>query len=467
MGMSSSGMVSSFGVDAFGINPANFYTNNNFTLDTSQFKLYYGKKRKPIWSISLFSAGGAYGCDSNIDFYDKYINYLSINRETFTKLFTDINSVLQFRDSILPNNKTDVNYDLELKWLSVNLTFPKFGAVNFTVADRIGLNTDANSRNEYLPLNFSIIFHNLPNPYPYDLVNTELHQSEATAWWIRKFTLGFSKLFEFKKGFIKNLTIGITGGLVQGFGNIITYNSDLYISTYGINRVNNITHIDSLKGRQNFNSKAALTDFFMDYKDGAKSHFNFFPKPAGIGFNIDIGINMQIGENVCIAASIADIGRIKWNYHTFINYDYQDLYYSNFNMATSDPTYNRLVNDLDGLDSRDTVSPYTTPLPLKFRAGILYKTSNKLLFELNWVKGDNDLPGNSSRHNISIGSEYVPIPFLPLRGGISFGGPEEFRFSLGSGLRFRHFTFDIAVSGINNLIAHRRLGLALSTKIII
>jgi hypothetical protein len=463
MGLSYSGMVSSFGIDAYGINPANYYINKYSSSDTSLVKSKNKQSNKPFWTVSILSVGGSYGCDSNMNFYNKYLSYLSINRSTFANLFTDITSVLQFRDSILPNNKTDVNYDFEVKWFSVNLTFPHFGALNLTISDKVGLNTEANGRNEYLPLNFNLHFY---SPSLYDLTNVELHQSEATAWWIRKYTLGFSKIFEFKKGLIKNISIGFSGGLVHGFGNVLTYKSDLYMNSYGIyNPSSGDTHIDSIRGRQNFNTQAALTDFFKDYQDGAESHFTLFPKPAGKGYTMDIGIAMQIGDKIRFAASITDLGKVKWDYNVFTNYDHNDLKYNNMNINSSDPTYNRFVNDLEGLDSRDTVTPYWTDMPTKYRAGLMYQPSNRLMFEADWVMGQNDLPGNSKRSIVSLGSEYFILPYLPLRGGLSVGGPEEFQVSLGAGLRFKNLTFDLAAGGINNLIADKRLAFSFSSKV--
>ena len=68
------------------------------------------------------------------------------------------------------------------------------------------------------------------------------------------------------------------------------------MNSYGIyNPASGNTHVDSIRGRQNFNTQAALTDFFKDYQDGAESHFTFFPKPAGKGYTMDIGIAVQLG----------------------------------------------------------------------------------------------------------------------------------------------------------------------------
>src|SRR5437016_3958091 len=83
-GMANASMVSSFGINAFGMNPANFDYHKNFTLDKKDLKLNEKKKNfsKPEWEISLMSVGGGYGSDTTIDFYNNYLKYLTINRET-------------------------------------------------------------------------------------------------------------------------------------------------------------------------------------------------------------------------------------------------------------------------------------------------------------------------------------------------------------------------------------------------
>ena len=66
-GMSNASVVSSFGIGAFGVNPANFDNHLNPDFNTKKLKL--GKNReKPSWEISVFSAGGAYGSDESLGF---------------------------------------------------------------------------------------------------------------------------------------------------------------------------------------------------------------------------------------------------------------------------------------------------------------------------------------------------------------------------------------------------------------
>lgn len=465
-GMGFSSTVSSAGLDAYGINPANYDYRKPIKLNIT--KKEQKKKRKPLgseWQFSVFSLGGGYGSDSSIAFYNNYLKYLSVNRESFTDLFTDLPSVLNFRQNVLPGEKTQVNYDFELQWLAAQYSNPKAGAFNFIVSDKVGLNTNVNSRDEYLPLTFGFITH--PNG-SYDLTDVQLNQSEAIAWWIRKYNIGYAKQFDFdKKSAIRSISVGFSAGLVQGFGNIITYASKLDISTWGIRDVNGTNHIDSTKGKQDFYTQAALTDFFRDYGDGAESQFNAFPKPAGTGYSFDIGLAMQIGTQWRIAASVTDLGKITWDYNTFINKDNNSFAYYDFDVSSSDPTYNKFVNDLEGLDTRDSNIAYDTDMPTKYRAGIMFQPSDKFLVEVNWSKGANDLPGNTVDNIISAGAEYFPVNFLPLRTGVSVGGPGDWFVSLGAGIKFKNFTMDIGTHGLNQLITDKRFSVAFSTKVIL
>lgn len=465
VGMAFGSMVSSFGVDAYGINPANFdlHKKTIFDLTSLNFKTKKLDIHHPKLEITIMSLGGGYGSDTTMGFYNTYLKYLSINRTTFTNIFTDLSKVVYFRDTILPGSRTAVNYDFELKWLSVNYSTPKLGALNFTISDKVGLNTYVDGRDVYFPLNFHV---NIYSP-KYDIVNVNLNQSEASAWWIRKYNISYAKNFEFKRGVIKAFSFGVSAAYVTGFGNVITYTSTLNLNTYGVQSTPNGNHVDSISGTKNFNILSSLTDQFQDYKDGAKSHYDFFPKPAGKGYSFDLGFNMQLGEKFRIAASVTELGSITWNYNTKIDRDTNSFIYRNFLLNSSDPTYNTLVNNLDGIYTRDTVTNYKTKLPTKYRAGVMYQANNKLLVELDWLRGENDFPSNSTNNYVAIGSEYYALDILPLRAGVSIGGYERWKIAFGAGIRYRNLVLDLAVDGINNIIANKRLSLAFSTKFIL
>jgi hypothetical protein len=465
LGMSTACVVSSFGIDAYGINPANYYYEYKNVRTDSDTKLrFHEKGKKPYIEISLASMGGGYGSDKSLDFYSNYLNYLSIKRETFANRFLNLDSVFRFRQYILPDEDTQVNYDFELKWFSVNYVRPGWGAVNFTISDKVGLNTNVLNKNESFPMP-KIEF---GNGTSYNIVGADLHLAEAIAWWLRKYSIGFSTGFE-DDGIIKNIRVGFNASLVHGFGNVIIYNSGIKMNTYGISRDSIGNHIDSVTGKQNFYSLQSLTDLFQDYIDGAKTHFNFFPRPAGKGFCLDAGITLQIGNHLWFSASVTELGYVRWNYNTLINKDTNDFKYSDFYVLVQDPTYNEFVNDLDGLDTRYPGVPYTTDMPTKYRVGVLYKPSEALLLELDWQKGANNLPSNSTEHKVSAGTEYYLTKNVPLRAGFSFGGAESFNIALGAGLSYGILTVDISTYNLNKIwrqfIQNNRVSVSISGKL--
>lgn len=95
-----------------------------------------------------------------------------------------------------------------------------------------------------------------------------------------------------------------------------------------------------------------------------------------------------------------------------------------------------MVNDLGGYNTQDTNLTYTTEMPTKYRAGIMFKPNNKFMIEFNWVKGINDLPGNTSDVIYCFGVVYFPCPYLPVRTGFSAGGPGAWYISLGTRCKF-------------------------------
>jgi hypothetical protein len=66
-----------------------------------------------------------------------------------------------------------------------------------------------------------------------------------------------------------------------------------------------------------------------------------------------------------------------------------------------------------------------------------------------------------------VGTEYLPDNIIPLRAGFSVGGPEEFRISLGAGIRFTSLIIDVAATGINHIIRNNRIAFSVSSRIIL
>ena len=102
-------------------------------------------------------------------------------------------------------------------------------------------------------------------------------------------------------------------------------------------------------------------------------------------------------------------------------------------------------NTLDTTITR-SIDPYTTTLPIVFHIGVGYQLHENLVFALDLEQAFEEKMGYTDRAQLSIGVQYAPIDFLPLRAGMSFGGVWEYRMALGLGLHFGPFHLDLAYS---------------------
>jgi hypothetical protein len=95
-------------------------------------------------------------------------------------------------------------------------------------------------------------------------------------------------------------------------------------------------------------------------------------------------------------------------------------------------------------DTSYAIDAFRTRLPAVFHLGLAYQLTPKLLLLLDLEQATANKMGYSDQGQLAIGAEYSPVPFLPLRGGMSFGGKWGYKFGLGFGLHFGVFHFDVA-----------------------
>ena len=124
-----------------------------------------------------------------------------------------------------------------------------------------------------------------------------------------------------------------------------------------------------------------------------------------------------------------------------------------------------------------TTSPFSTTLPPIVRVGF----SAQLTEERGWdlLPGDLAIAAEyqqgvgsdlllSEPRRLSLGVEYKPLKWLPLRSGVSFGEGTS-RIALGFGLSFRFFNLDIATEDIlwffNRSVLTGSVGMAMRVRI--
>lgn len=189
------------------------------------------------------------------------------------------------------------------------------------------------------------------------------------------------------------------------------------------------------------------------------------PTPVGSGRGIDFGLSSGYGKKWRFALSFTNIGAsINWSANTNMRIRAHSDSIPVGDLFSNDN--NNEVNSTD-TDTSLAISSFSTPLPAVMRVGGVYQIKKNWLVSAEWQQGLNKAFGNSTTPRISAGTEYAPLPWLPLRTGMSIGGRESFLWGMGFGLRFRFVDFNYSFAMKNALWPTHSEGLftSLSLKI--
>ncbi len=413
LSMAGSYTALSRGIDAVGWNPAGL-------------ALYRGNAIE----LNLISVNSALFNDAvSWNTYNRYFtaegnpdNYLSDSeKKDFLDLFSD--------------NRIKLNTDVALNVFGV--AFNNFGLAVQAIA---GGSADANIK----PLQIALNGLNFAEDYNYNVPN----QINGNMFSAVKISFAYAYPFSVKKylpGF-RPVSVGI--GINYYVGLAVGQVLDSHLS---INRV-------PAEGDQNEYIKIhgqARARYAMG-EDG--------PTPVGAGRGIDFGMSSGYGKKWRFALSFSNIGgSINWS--------------SNTNMLIKTHSDSIPTGDLLGggsskdtstdTDTTLTIGSFSTSLPAVMRVGGVYEIQKNWLVSAEWQQGLNKAFGNSTTPRLSVGTEYAPLPWLPLRTGMAVGGRESFLWGMGFGLRFRFVDFNYSFAMKNALWPTHSEGLftALSLKI--
>lgn len=160
---------------------------------------------------------------------------------------------------------------------------------------------------------------------------------------------------------------------------------------------------------------------------------------GGSGYSFDLGAAGNINKKWSASLAIKNvIGGINWSIDT------EEMHYS----VELDSSQYAEGEDAEAekTDTTYAIDAFRTRLPVVLHLGLAYQMTPKLLLSLDLEQATLNKMGYSNQGLLAIGAEYSPVPFLPLRGGMSFGGKWGYKFGLGFGLHFGVFHFDIAYS---------------------
>jgi hypothetical protein len=118
------------------------------------------------------------------------------------------------------------------------------------------------------------------------------------------------------------------------------------------------------------------------------------------------------------------------------------------------------------LDTTYIIGNFKTALPrtATFAAG--YYLRPNLVLTGTFRQGLNKALGNTTTPRISVGTEYKPIPVIPLRAGIALGGDSGFALGLGIGVDAKIWQLNIGYLNHNFrwFNGARSVDLAVSTQ---
>jgi hypothetical protein len=411
LGMGRTAVASSRGLDAVGINPANLVAHDG-----------------ALVTLSILPLGVNVGSDFlSYDLYSEYFTGVATDSGRVGRYLTDAD-----KQHILDAFTSGVGHgglDFETRAFGLSLAFETVGAFAFTVSDRIAA-TGAIPQ-EYVQFLF---FGNPPGSV------YSFGETEASVEWLRDYALSFGmQLPEFP--FVQAGYAGASVKIIHGFSYFALerFNSRMTTSTDGVLDAT----IDTWTRKAGF--------------DPGDGDFTPFPAPGGTGLGFDLGVAADLNDYARVGLSVTDIGSITWKNNLTENVASGVIHLDNpLDAAQRDSVENAVKGE-----EREG-QQFSSPLPTTLRMGVafeLHKISalkpllyGELIVAADYTQGVTEAPGTSLRPRLSLGLEYSPWKFLPIRAGASFWGEEEPSFGIGLGFHAGFFEFDIAAESVEWLV---------------
>ncbi|MCD6377137.1 MAG: hypothetical protein J7L94_16550 [Caldisericaceae bacterium] len=179
----------------------------------------------------------------------------------------------------------------------------------------------------------------------------------------------------------------------------------------------------------------------------AKTALSEGTSPVGKGRSFNFGLATQFKEKWQFSLSFIDLGgSVHYSEKTErhkINMYGKAIVYHPFD---EDPE-----TEDSSVDTTETIEPFDVDVPSKMRLGAAYQFKKNLVFTAEYVQGLDHSFGNSTTPRIGAGVFYMPLWWLPLRGGFSLGGNNGFIIALGSGIDLKYMTIDFSYAMKNAL----------------
>ncbi len=264
-------------------------------------------------------------------------------------------------------------------------------------------------------------------------------------WWLRNYSLSYARNLNFAEDVFQKISAGITLKYVQGFAYAGTEHVNSSITTdannFEISAQGNVLAYSSFS--PDFNVKYDF-DSTSEKEDADPG---LFPKPAGSGFGFDLGFSAVMDDIWTFGLAVTDIGSIKWTENVA-------------RFTSNSAVYLRDITDEEELDSlKESITgegefwnEFSTSLPTALRMGAAFKLDKyldgnfpgEMLIAFDYNQGFNNQPGNTKTPRFSLGAEWKPAKWIPIRTGFSFGGLHKFRWTFGFGFDTGLLEFNFA-----------------------
>ncbi|HEX9934967.1 MAG TPA: DUF5723 family protein, partial [bacterium] len=185
-----------------------------------------------------------------------------------------------------------------------------------------------------------------------------------------------------------------------------------------------------------------------------------------VGMGLDFGAAAQMNKKWTLSLGFRNlISSVKWNKKVekafgFLHGDSLDV----LNIGDIDKdSSGSYLKESPYVDSTWTVKgdAFSTRLPLEMRAGAVYRDGDAAI-AIDYVQGFEDGPLTSTKPQMSLGTEWRGLRWLPLRMGVAMGGRIGFGTSIGLGLRLGSFRLDYGLLSRGFLFPKTSKGLVMA-----
>jgi hypothetical protein len=410
LGMARTSVAASRGLDAVGINPANLALQDDATV-----------------TISLMPVGIGVGSDfMTYGLYNKFFTGVESPTGRVARNLSE--SDKQELLNAFPGGMGRISADAEVRPIGMAIRFEGFATFALTATERVAATAT-------IPSSYArFLLEGMTPASSYDFSG-----AAGAAAWTREYALSAGFVLPAVPWF-RSWSGGLSLKLVHGFAYAAVTRDNTWLSA-GSNGV-----LDA-------NVDLAGVTSQSDLKSSP------FPAPAGSGIGVDLGISAELNEFLIAGISVTDIGSMRWDG------DVRQVYGLG-RMHLDDPMNGAQRDSLEHSVTGNTKpgGAFTVGLPTTLRMGVQVE-----LGQIRWVKkilygemtagcdyaqGFSDFPGSSRVGRLSLGLEYRPWQFLPIRTGVGFGGVDRFNFALGFGLKIWVVQLDVASDNIGWLFSH-------------